>query len=99
MEIVSITENNKLKVAINGRIDIDSADELKGHLVDKVSDADDIEFDFGRVEYISSAGLRVFMWLNKQKAGNIEKIVLKNMNETVKTVFELTGFTSIVTVK
>ncbi len=99
MNIVSTTENNTLKVVLEGRIDTDSAAELKEHLIDKICDADEIEFDFGRVEYISSAGLRVFMWLKRQKNGQHEHIVIVNMNETVKTVFELTGFTGIVTVK
>ena len=99
MNIESKLKKDTLSVKIEGRIDMESASKLEQYLKDTVPGAEHIEFDFRKVEYISSAGLRVFLWLKKQGGNKEDYVVIKRMNETVRSVFDLTGFSDLITIK
>ena len=95
MKLLKTTENGKLTINIEGRIDTTTAPELEIN-IDKIEDTKELTLDFAGVEYISSAGLRVI--LKAQKLMNsLGKMVLVNVNDDVMDVFDITGFTDILT--
>ncbi|MDO5444395.1 MAG: STAS domain-containing protein [Eubacteriales bacterium] len=98
MTINTAVNGSAMKVEIVGRLDTITAPELEAELSEH-EDVSDVTFDFSGLEYISSAGLRVL--LAEQKAINSRsgKMVLKNVNDTIMEVFEITGFIDILTIE
>lgn len=98
MTINTVVNGSALAVEIIGRLDTITAPELEAELSEH-ADASDVTFDFSKLEYISSAGLRVL--LSEQKAVNAKagKMVIKNVNATIMEVFEITGFIDILTIE
>lgn len=98
MTITTNQENGKLQVALEGRLDTNTAPQLEAELKRSVSGITELEFDFTGLEYISSAGLRVL--LAAQKVMNKQgSMVLRNVNSMVMEVFEITGFVDILTIE
>lgn len=99
MEITKKSDGSKLTVALSGRLDTTTAPELEKDLKGSLSGINDLTLDFSALEYISSAGLRVL--LSTQKAMNAAKGTMKivGANEIVKEIFEVTGFSDILTIE
>ena len=93
MDIRQETENGVTVVAPQGRVDSVSSAELEA-VLGRHLDAGDkkLAVDFGGVEYISSAGLRVLLMLAKRLQASGGRLVLCAMPESVRLVFELAGF-------
>ena len=91
-------EGNALCVSVEGRLDTVTAPELEASLKEEFEGLADLTIDLGELEYISSAGLRVLLLAQKtmSKQG---KMVVRNVNETVKEIFDVTGFSDILTVE
>ena len=88
-----------LTLDIEGRIETTTAPALEGELKRSVtSDVKNLVLDFAKVEYISSAGLRVLLAAQKvmKKQGSM---VVRNVNEAIMEVFEVTGFADILTIE
>lgn len=98
MEIIKKLEGNALTVSLVGRLDTTTAPLLEAELKTALNDVKDLAFDLAKLEYISSAGLRVLLSAQKvmNKQGNM---VVKNANEEIKSVFEITGFCDILTIE
>lgn len=98
MEIKKVKEGANLNVILEGRLDTTTAPQLEAELKDSLEGITDLIMDFEKLEYISSAGLRVL--LSAQKTMNKQGgMVLKNVNENVMDVFEVTGFVDILTIE
>lgn len=89
---------NKLTYAIEGRIDTKTAPELEKALEGALEGITELVFDFAEVSYISSAGLRVLLKAQKQMNKQGEMRIL-HANEDVMEIFEVTGFSEILTVE
>lgn len=88
----------ELTIALEGRLDTTTAPELEGELKEDLGGADRLTVDLSALEYISSAGLRVL--LSAQKTMNKKGgMVVKNANEAVMEIFEVTGFSDILTIE
>ena len=97
MTINKTLENGKLNVALEGRLDTTTAPELENALKDVIADVKELEFDLSSLEYISSAGLRVL--LSAQKVMNSQgSMKITNVVPEIMEVFEITGFTDILTI-
>lgn len=97
MTINKNLEGEKLTVAIGGRLDTSTAPELEKELSD-LAGVKELVLDFAELEYVSSAGLRVL--LASQKTMNTQgKMIIKNVNDTIMEVFEITGFADILTIE
>ena len=96
---ISINKNESaLTVAVSGRLDTTTAPELDNAIKTSIEGVSELLIDFAALEYISSAGLRVI--LSTQKIMNKQgSMVIKNVNETVREVFEITGFADILTIE
>ncbi len=90
--------DSKLELKIEGRLDTTTAPELEGVLNESYNGITELVIDLVKLEYISSAGLRVL--LAAQKVMNKQgKMIIKNVCETVMEVFEITGFVDILTIE
>ncbi|MBD5515580.1 MAG: STAS domain-containing protein [Lachnospiraceae bacterium] len=99
MTITKNTENGVLTLALEGRLDTNTAPELETEIgADLTADVQTLVLDLKDLEYISSAGLRVLLAAQKKmnKQGNM---VVKNANDMIMDVFQVTGFIDILTVE
>lgn len=97
MTINKTKNGNAMKIELEGRLDTTTSPQLEAELKEIENGVTDLEFDFKSLEYISSAGLRVL--LAAQKIMNRQgKMVIKNVNENIMDVFEVTGFVDILTI-
>ena len=93
MEISEAREQGAVIVSPAGRIDSTTSDKLEAHLSKLVAGGDrKVVVDFARVEYISSAGLRVMLALAKKMKDARGAVALCGMGEPVRQVFDLAGF-------
>ena len=92
-------QNDKnLIVLLDGRLDTTTAPNLEEELKASLPSVENLVFDLSKLEYISSAGLRVL--LSAQKTMNKQgSMVVKNVSEEVKEIFEVTGFSDILTIE
>ncbi len=98
MEIKKNQEASNLTISLEGRLDTTTAPQLEAELKNDLGGIDKLVMDFEKLEYISSAGLRVL--LSAQKIMNKQgSMVVKNVNENVLDVFEVTGFVDILTIE
>ena len=98
MNIIKTTENKTLNIAPEGRLDTTTAPQLEAELKQSISDNEKRILDFAKLEYISSAGLRVL--LAAQKVMNKQgEMVIRNVNDVIAEVFEVTGFSDILTIE
>ena len=99
MEITKQANGSKLNVALSGRLDTTTAPEFEKELKGALNGITDLTLDFSGLEYISSAGLRVL--LSAQKMLNAAKGTMKivGANEIVKEIFDVTGFSDILTIE
>ncbi len=90
-------KNGKALFELQGRLDTVNAPQLEQEIRSSLDGVDELTFDLKELEYISSAGLRVLLTaqkiMNKQGA-----MTIRNANETVMDVFEITGFSDILTI-
>ena len=98
MTINKMTEGTKLTVALSGRMDTSTASLLDDELKASLPGVEELVLDFAELSYLSSAGLRVLLGAQKTMARQ-GGMVLKNVNETIMEVFEITGFVDILTIQ
>ena len=98
MTIEKILNGTELNVKVSGRLDTTTAPELETALKESFDGAEKLILDFSELEYLSSAGLRVL--LQAQKVMNKQgEMIVKNVNETVMEIFEVTGFSDVLTIE
>lgn len=98
MNIVKTNENGSLNIALEGRLDTMTAPELEAAVKDELASVDAAVLDLAGLEYVSSAGLRVILSMHKALASK-GGLTVKNPNETVSEVFEVTGFSDILNIE
>lgn len=98
MNIIKTSEGTKLTFAIEGRLDTTTAPQLEEEVKGSLTGVTELVLDFSKLEYLSSAGLRVI--LAAQKIMNKQgRMVIRHVNETILEVFEVTGFCDILTIE
>lgn len=98
MTISRQQDGTTLTLAPEGRLDTMTSPELESELNASLEGADRLVLDFGRLEYISSAGLRVLLSAHKRMSGR-NGMVIRNVNELVREVLDVTGFSDILTIE
>ena len=98
LNIVKKIEDKKATVSPEGRLDTVTAPELDAALKEIIPDLTELTLDLEKLEYVSSAGLRVL--LSAQKAMSKQgEMKLCHVNETIMDIFDVTGFTDILTIE
>ena len=85
-------ENGTLFISVLGRLDTVTSAELKSEVDNVGYENVDVDFDFSGVEYISSAGLRLVLALQKQAMETENKLTIRNVNKVVAEIFKVAGF-------
>jgi len=99
MDIKITQEENKTIVVLNGRIDTTNADQFQQDVAPLMEGENpNIDIDCTDMSYTSSQGLRIFLMLQKSVRARGGKMVMRNMNPQVKEVFDITGFSNIITI-
>lgn len=99
MDVLITKQDAKTLVKLTGRLDTTNAEQFQADITPLMEDPNpDIEFDCTDMEYTSSQGLRLFLMLQKTVSSKGGKLVLKNMKPQVKEVFDITGFSNIITI-
>lgn len=96
MTIKTIPDGTTLTLEIIGRLDTVTAPQLEEEIAKTGADVKTLVLDFTKLEYISSAGLRILLKTQKNMAKK-GKMIIKNANESIREVFELTGFMDFLT--
>ncbi len=98
MNINKHLEETILCLSLEGRLDTNTAPALETELKNSINNVTELIFDLAELAYISSAGLRVLLTAQKimNKQGNM---IVKNASPEIMEVFEITGFTDILTLE
>ena len=98
MTTTKTQDGGKLTVAIEGRLDTASSPQLEGELRTAVNGVTELTFDLEKLDYISSAGLRVL--LATQKVMNRQgEMKVVNVKPEIMEIFDVTGFVDILTIE
>ena len=98
MTIEKNLNGKALEISLEGRLDTMTAPDLEAELSQSIPDAETLTLDFSKLEYISSAGLRVLLSAHKAMSAK-GGMKVTNVNEVVREVFEVTGFSDILTIE
>ncbi len=99
MEIVGTKNDSKLIVTLSGRLDANTSPELESYLRDNFNNIADLTLDLSDVQYVSSAGLRVFLYAYKELAKTGGQMVLAHPNVYISDVLDATGFTELMKIE
>ncbi len=101
MNIIKTANGDQLTIAIEGRLDTTTAPQLESELKASLDGVKSLIIDLGQLDYISSAGLRVLLFAQKtmNKQGSDNPMVVKNSNAAIMEIFEVTGFSDILTIE
>ena len=93
-------DNGVLLIALEGELDTLSSPDFEDMLEPLLDEAQSLTLDFEKLEYISSAGLRVLLAAEQtMEEKGAEKVRVVNMNSTIRNIFEITGFTDVLAVE
>ena len=96
LNITKTVNGENLIVNISGRLDTTTAPQLEEFIAENISKISTLTLDCAGLEYVSSAGLRVLLAMQKRMKGGMK---LKNVCELVMEVFEMTGFVDILVIE
>lgn len=98
MNIIKECKETVTTLNVNGRLDTTTAPALEAVISETIGTCEQMVLDFAGLEYISSAGLRVILKAQKAMAAK-GGMKLLNVNETIMEIFEITGFSDILTIE
>jgi anti-sigma B factor antagonist len=98
MTIDKKAEGKRLELKVSGRLDTMTAPELENVIKNSLDGVEELVLDFEKLEYISSAGLRVVLGARKAM-GESGSFAVKNLCSDVREIFDITGFSDIITIE
>jgi anti-sigma B factor antagonist len=98
MQISEQARGDVLVLRASGRLDSGSASALEAVLPAQVQARDKVVLDLAQVAYVSSAGLRVLLMGAKAARATGHKLALAGLSDSVREVFDISGFTSLFTI-
>jgi len=97
---INKTENGtELTLLFEGRLDTSTSKQLEDEVTASFDGKTTVVFDFDKLVYLSSAGLRVILAAQKKMNNQKGKMIIRNVNATIMEVFEITGFSDILTIE
>ena len=97
MEIENIRNGDSLTCKVKGRLDTNTAPAMMDNL--DLNGVKDLVFDLSEVDYVFSAGLRVFLQAQKIMNSNGGKMRIINVDPAIKSIFEMVGFANIMDIE
>ena len=98
MTITKQQNGSTLNLALEGRLDTMTAPELDAEIKNIPQNVTELILDFSKLEYVSSAGLRVLLTAQRLRQAN-GTMKVTHVNEIVQEVFDVTGFADILTIE
>lgn len=99
MNINKKIEDGQIVLGLKGRLDTTTAPDFQTTLLDEINSGKNILLDFSNLAYVSSAGLRALLIGQKTVAANQQTMILRNVSEEIMEVFDMTGFSDILTIE
>lgn len=99
LDIKKNESGSDLKFVLSGRLDTITAPQLEEEVKASIDGITGLTFDFADLEYISSAGLRVLLSAQKTMNEIGGKMVVKNVSNEIQEIFDVTGFSDILTIE
>ncbi|MDR3766271.1 MAG: STAS domain-containing protein [Butyricicoccus sp.] len=99
MNIRKAMENEQIVLNLNGRLDTTTAPDFQQSLLEEIKTGKNIILDFSELAYVSSAGLRSLLTGQKAVAAGGQTMVLRHVSEEIMEVFDMTGFSDILTIE
>lgn len=99
MEINVLQDNGSVVMDIAGRLDTVTASELDNAVKPHIGKCEVLTFNCEKLQYVSSAGLRVVLSTHKQVVASGGRFIVRNLNPEVKSVFDLTGFSKVLAIE
>ena len=99
MKITKNYNEKDLLMAVEGRIDTITSQELDKEINSEIGNFESLTLDFTDLEYISSAGLRVLIATQKKLKASDIPLVIKNINDSVREIFRMSGFDKILKIE
>jgi anti-sigma B factor antagonist len=97
MTIEKNIDKDKVEIILEGKLDTQTAPQLDLEMAG-LKDMRSVDMDFAKLDYVSSAGLRVLLNVQKRMNASGGRFIIRNVNESVMEVFEMTGFADILTI-
>ena len=88
----------KLNIVLEGLLDTQSSPQLEEVITKNIGAADEVNFDFAKLEYLTSSGLRVLLTAQQEMEDKDGTMTLANVNDEIMEVFDMTGFTDVLTI-
>lgn len=98
MEIIKELQGTIMNVSLTGRLDTNTAPKFEEKMNEALEGVTELNLDFRKLDYVSSAGLRVLLVLHK-KMNKQGGMTIYNANDQIAEVFDITGFADILTIK
>ncbi|MBR0271754.1 MAG: STAS domain-containing protein [Methanobrevibacter sp.] len=99
MNIIKEYDDKELVLAVEGRVDTITSQDLEKEINDEFGNFNSLILDFSALEYISSAGLRVLIATQKKLKSDDIPMVIKNVNDAIKEIFRMSGFDKILKIE
>ena len=99
MTLKTTKEDGKITIALEGKLSVNSSQQLQDALIPAFDEAKEIVLDFAELIYVSSAGLRVLLVGDETAAEKGGSMKLTNVSEDIMEVFDMTGFTSMLDIE
>ena len=97
LKTTKTVQDEKAVVVLEGRLDTVTSSELENELKTLPDDVRELTLDFEKLDYISSSGLRVLLAAQKKMIGRGEMQIV-HVNDVIRDIFEITGFSDILTI-
>ncbi len=99
MTIAKSVEGDRMLVALSGKLDTLTVDDLSEALDDSLEGVKHLVFDMSGLTYVSSAGLRKLFSLKKKMKGQLGDMEILNSNDDLLEIFDITGFIELLEIK
>ena len=99
MEIKEENKENGITLFISGEIDGTNVDEFEEQVTAAADRTGNLNLDLSELEYVSSAGLRVFLTLQKRVKQQGNEVVIRHVNNEVMDIFSVTGFVKLLNIE
>ena len=99
MNIIKNYDDDELTLSVEGRVNTITSKDLKNEFDSEYGNFNSLVLDFSALDYISSAGLRVLIAMQKKLKKDEVPMVIKNVNDAIKEIFRISGFDRILTIE
>lgn len=99
MDLTKDYNEKELTITLPDRIDTTNAPDFENEIMDEMGKFDSLILDFKDLEYISSAGLRVLVLVQKELSPQNIPFTILNVNDSIKEIFKMSGFDKILNIQ